>query len=118
MWQYFIDAEKSGKKKTPEEVHMLLRKDLQPQDYVTPWQIKSLYSCWTREKASIPPKLSSVSEDTYEDVMEGVTVILCSIYYCKILKYFCLNELLYFACISIYMLQNEAIFKSRMGCKI
>ena len=36
LWQYFIDGEKSGKKKTQEEVHMLLRKDLQPQDYVTP----------------------------------------------------------------------------------
>ena len=36
LWQYFIDGEKSGKKKTREEAHMLLRKDLQPQDYVTP----------------------------------------------------------------------------------
>ena len=43
LWQYFIDGEKSGKKKKPEEVQMLLRKDLQPQDYVTPEQIKSLF---------------------------------------------------------------------------
>ena len=43
---------------------MLLRKDLQPQDYVTLHQIKSLFSCWTREKSSAPPKLISVSDDT------------------------------------------------------
>ena len=80
MWQYFIDGKESGKKKTKREVHkrevhMLLRKDLQPQ------QIKSLLSCWTRGKASAPPKLSSASDDTYEDVMEGMKIILCSIYY-------------------------------------
>ena len=75
MWQYFIDGKESGKKKTKREVHMLLRKDLQPQ------QIKSLLSCWTRGKASAPPKLSSASDDTYEDVMEGMKIILCSVYY-------------------------------------
>ena len=87
LWQYYIDGEKSGKKKTPEEVHMLLRKDLQPEDYVTPQQIKSLFSRWTREKSSAPRKLSSVSDDTYEDVMEGIKIILCPIYYCKMCKY-------------------------------
>ena len=58
LWQYFIDGEKRGKKKRPEEVHMLLRKDLQPQDYVTPQKIKSLFSRWTRQKSSVLPKLS------------------------------------------------------------
>ena len=58
LWQYFIDGERRGKKKTPEEVHMLLRKDLQPQDYVTPQKIKSLFSRWTRQKSSVLPKLS------------------------------------------------------------
>ena len=66
---------------------MLLRKDLQLEDYVTPKQIKSLFSHWTREKSSAPPKLSSVSDDTYEDVMESMKIILCSIYYCKMCKY-------------------------------
>ena len=36
----FIDGEQSGKKKTPEEVHMLLRNKVQPRDYVTSQQIK------------------------------------------------------------------------------
>ena len=62
---------------------MLLRKDLQPEDYVTPQQIK-LFSHWTREKSSTPPKLSSVSDDTYEDVMK---IIFCPISYCKMCKY-------------------------------
>ena len=66
---------------------MLLRKDLQPEDHVKPQQIKSLFSCWTREKSLVPPKLSSVSDDTYEHVMEGMKIILCSIYYCKMCKY-------------------------------
>ena len=83
---------------------MLLRKDLHPLDYVTSQQIKSLFSHWTREKSSAPPKLSSVSDDTYNDVMECMKMILCLIYYCKMWKYFCLNEFLCFVCISIYML--------------
>ena len=94
------------------------KKDLQPQVYVTPQQIKSLFLPWTRKKASAPPKLSSVSVDTYEDVMSGMKIILCSIYYCIMWKYFCLNELIYFVCISIYMLQNKGIFILKIGCKI
>ena len=77
LWNYFINGEKTGKKKTPEEVHMLLRKALQPHDYVTPQHIKSLFSCWTTEKASSPPKPTNVSDnDTSEDVMEGMEIIL------------------------------------------
>ena len=67
------------KEETPEEVHMLLRKDLQPQNYVTPQQIKSIFSQWTREKASAPVKPGSVSDD----IMEGMTsfeIILFLIY--------------------------------------
>ena len=82
LCQYLIDGEKSGKE-TPEGVHMLWRKDLQPQDYVTPQQIKSLFSCWTRKKASAPPKIRAFKDNTHEDVMEGMKMILWSIYYCK-----------------------------------
>ena len=77
LWNYFINGEKTGKKETPEEVHMVLRKVLQPHDYVTPQQIKSLFSRWTREKASSPPKPTNVSDnDTSEDVIEGMEIIL------------------------------------------
>ena len=55
-------------------------------------------------------KTKRVSDDTYEDVMEGMKMILCSIYYCKMCKCFCLNEFLCFVCIGIYMLQNIGIF--------
>ena len=81
-------------------------------------QIKSLFSHWTKEKSSVPPKLSSVSDNTYEDVTKGMKMILCSIYYCKMCKYFCFNEFRCFVCISIYMLQNIGIFKLRMGSNI
>ena len=77
LWNYFINGEKTGKKKTPEEVYKLLRKVLQPHGYVTPQQIKSLFSGWTREKASSPPKLTNASDnDTSEDVMEGMEIIV------------------------------------------
>ena len=77
LWNYFVNGKKTGKKKTPEEVHMLLRKVLQPHDYVTPQQIKSLFSSWTKEKASSPPKPTNVSDnDTSEYVMEGMEIIL------------------------------------------
>ena len=44
-----MDNEQSEKKKTPDKVHMLLRNKFQPKDYVTSQQIKSLFSCWTKE---------------------------------------------------------------------
>ena len=49
LYDYFIEGEKSGRKKSPEEVHLLLRKDLSPQDYVTPQQIRSLFSRWSKQ---------------------------------------------------------------------
>ena len=97
---------------------MLLRKDMQPQDYVTPQQINSLFSCWTREKPSAPQQLSSVSDDTYEDVVKGMKIILCSIYYCKMCKYFCLNEFLCFCMYQYLHVTNKGIFRLRMGCNI
>ena len=59
LWNYFINVEKTGKKKTPEEVHMLLRN-----------QIKSLFSRWTREKAS------SRSKPTNQNQLMLVIMIL------------------------------------------
>ena len=64
-------------KKIPDEVQMLFI---------------SLFPCWTKEKASATPKPSGVSDDTYEDAMKGIITILFPIYFCKMCKYFCLNE--------------------------
>ena len=66
LWKYFADGEKNGKQKRPEGVHMVLGKELELQDYLTPQQIKSLFSRWTRD------------------------------YYCKMWKYFGLNKFLHF----------------------
>ena len=44
LYGYFIDGEESGKKMSPEQVHLLLRKDLSPDQYVTSQQIRSLFS--------------------------------------------------------------------------
>ena len=49
LYKYFIDGEKSRKKKSPDEVHLLLRKDLSPQEYVTSQQIRSLFSRWSKQ---------------------------------------------------------------------
>ena len=61
LWQFFMDGEQSRKKKPPDKIHMLLRKKLQPKDYVTSEQIKSLFSCWTKE---FKDRKSLVSEAT------------------------------------------------------
>ena len=47
LYAYFTDGEKNGKKMSPEEVHLLLRKKLSPKEYVTTQQIRSLFSHWS-----------------------------------------------------------------------
>ena len=42
------DGEKKGKKLSPDEVHLLLRKELSTKDYVTAQQIRSLFSNWCK----------------------------------------------------------------------
>ena len=59
------------------------------------------------KKASAPTKPNGVSDDIYEDAMEGMQIILFAIYYCKMFTYFCLNEFLHFAYISIDMFQRH-----------
>lgn len=44
LYFYFMQGENSGKKMSPEQVHMKLRKDLTPDQYVTSSQIRSLFS--------------------------------------------------------------------------
>lgn len=50
LYKYFIDGEESGRKMSPEEVHLLMRNDLTPSEYVTSQQIRSLFSRWSRQK--------------------------------------------------------------------
>ena len=45
---YFIEGERTGKKMSPEQVEKLLRKALNPGQYVTVQQIRSLYSRWAK----------------------------------------------------------------------
>ena len=42
--RYFMEGEISGKKMSPEQVHMKMRKDLTPDQYVTSNQIRYLFS--------------------------------------------------------------------------
>ena len=48
LYGHFIEGEKTGKKMSPEQVEKLLRKALNPDQYVTVQQIKSLYSRWAK----------------------------------------------------------------------
>ena len=50
LFKYFIDGEESGKKFSPEQVHLLLRKDLPIDEYVTSQQIRSLFSRWSKQR--------------------------------------------------------------------
>lgn len=48
LYEIFIKGEKDGKKSTAEQSSLLIRKKLRPDEYVTPKQIKSLFSRWSR----------------------------------------------------------------------
>ena len=48
LYKHFMDGEKSGKKMSPEEVHLLLRRELSSNEYVKPQQIRSLFSRWSK----------------------------------------------------------------------
>ena len=73
LYDYFIAGEESGRKRSPEEVHLMLRKDLLPDDYVTPQQIRSLFSRWSklyREgklKKPMEEEIDLENEDASED---------------------------------------------------
>ena len=68
---FLIEGEKSGKKKSPEEVHQLLRKHLSTDEYVTPQQIRSLYSRWSkqyREGTLIKPTATSPAANDDQEI--------------------------------------------------
>ena len=50
LYDRFIEGELSGKKKSPEQVHLDMRKEFAPSQYVTVQQIKSLFSRMSQEK--------------------------------------------------------------------
>ena len=50
LYDIFIQGEESGKKNSPHQAHLQIRKSLTPEEYVTPQQIKSLFSRWSQLK--------------------------------------------------------------------
>ena len=44
LYDIFMAGERTGKKKSPDEVELILRSELQPKEYVTPSQIRTLFS--------------------------------------------------------------------------
>ena len=59
---------------SPEQVHLLLRKDLTPQEYVTSQQIRSLFSRWStlkrQGKLKKPTELNTTEEHEEENIDE------------------------------------------------
>ena len=56
LYKYFMDGENSGKKMSPEEVHILLPQDLTPDKYLTSQQIQSLYQIGAKtERRKVDP---------------------------------------------------------------
>ena len=49
LYKFFMDGENTGKKKSPEEVHMLLRRDLNANELVSAQKIRSLFSKWSKQ---------------------------------------------------------------------
>ena len=63
LYDIFIQGEESGKKVSPHQAHLQIRKSLKPEEYVTSQQIKSLFSRWSQLKQK--GKLTDV-EDSKE----------------------------------------------------
>ena len=49
LYDLFMEGERTGKKKSPDEAHMLIRKALKPAQWVTPTQIRSLFSTFSKK---------------------------------------------------------------------
>ena len=49
LYDIFMDGEKTGKKKSPDEAERLLRTKLKPKEYVTSSQIRSLFSTFSKQ---------------------------------------------------------------------
>ena len=71
LYKLFMEGEVSGKKFSPEQVHLLIRKELQVSEYVTTQQIRSLFSCWSRLKKdnrlNEPIDVGSTNADNEEE---------------------------------------------------
>ena len=85
LYKYFIDGETSGKKFSAQQVHLLIRRELDVDEYVTCQQIKSLFSRWSRmEKDELLNKNSNEDDSKQDDdnddiIAEGLlyTCLLC-----------------------------------------
>ena len=50
LFELFMQGEESGKKVSPEQANLILRKKLEPDEYVTNQQVRSLFSRWSHMK--------------------------------------------------------------------
>ena len=62
LYRYFMEGETTGKKFSPEQVHVLMRRELLVTEYVTSQQIRSLFSRWSRLK----------SQNKLQEPIEGI----------------------------------------------
>ena len=71
LYKLFMEGEVSGKKFSPEQVHLLIRKELQVSEYVTTQQIRLLFSDWSRLKKdnrlNEPIDVGSTNADNEEE---------------------------------------------------
>ena len=65
LYNIFMDGQKTGKKKSPEEAEICIRKELRPHEYVSSQQIRSLFSTFAKQlkdgtlKEPQPPKTNT-----------------------------------------------------------
>ena len=84
LYDFFMEGERTGKKKSPDEVHLLIRSSLRVDDWVTPQQIRSLFSTFAKklkegslEAPTEPRTVSSITispVDTHVEQVEQVVV--------------------------------------------
>ena len=76
LFDIFVDGEKSGMKKSPEEVEMIVRQNFKPDQYVTTVQIWSLFSRWSMQfKAGTLKRPTEAKKKEVENVIEDLEQI-------------------------------------------
>ena len=71
LYNCFMEGEQTHKKVSPEEAEAIIREKLTPKDYVTPQQIRGLFSRWSKnlQEGKLKPPKEKKLERRRKDVM-------------------------------------------------
>ena len=83
LFGLFMQGEELGKKVSPEQAHLMLKKKLEPAKYVTSQQIRSLFSRWSQMKQDNTFIVTMLADPEDEDCSveyEGLFISIRKVY--------------------------------------